>query len=109
DQGPAHVCKVTINVSACGGTVTADPPVRHVPRGTYVIQWELGSGYEFADNGIEFKPGVPSGVFARGTKSGNKFQWVDNNTAAGGPYPYSVRVLKNGQACASYDPEVSND
>lgn len=108
-DGPAHVCRVTISVSGCGtGTITANPDVRVMPRGTWVIQWELQPGYDWANDGISFK-NDPGGIFTGGRKNGNKFQWVDNNRQKGGPYYYNVRVLKDGKACAHYDPEISND
>ena len=114
-SNPSHMCRVTIKVNSCTqgqGSITATPDVRHVPRGTWVIQWTLATpGHEFADDGIEFKKDKnPGGIFTkRGRTAAATFTWVDNNTAAGGPYPYSVHILKNGAECASYDPDVSND
>ena len=110
---PAHVCRVKVTVSACGaGTVSADPDPRHIPaNGTWVIQWTLASpGYEFADDGIEFKS--PGAIFTKRGKAGAAtFVWVDRNTdaAATGRHKYNVHILRNGAECAKYDPEVSND
>lgn len=115
-DGPSHVCRVTITVNYCKmhdqGSVTATPDVRHVPDGTWVVQWTLATqGHEFADDdGIQIKQ--PGSIFVKRGKSGAAtFLWVDNNTgsAAKGKHPYSVHILKNGAECASYDPDISND
>src|SRR5262249_53752852 len=69
-SNPSHVCRVTITVNSCTqgkGSVSASPDVRHVPRGTWVIQWTLATpGHEFADDGIEFKKDKnPGGIFVK--------------------------------------------
>jgi hypothetical protein len=111
---PSHMCRVTITVNYCkmhdAGSITATPDVRHVPRGSYVIQWTLASpGYEFAaDDGIQIKQ--PGGIFVKRGKTGAAtFLWVDNNTTGNGKNPYGIHVLKNGAECASVDPDVYND
>jgi len=112
-DGPSHVCRVTITVNDCklhdAGSVTASPATRHVPRGTWVIQWTLATpGYEFADDGIQVKN--PGGIFVnRGKVGAATFQWVDNNSTGNGSNAYGIHVLKNGAECASVDPDVYND
>ncbi len=111
DSG-SHVCQVAIAVNSCGSgeTITATPSTRHVPPGTWVVQWTISTpGYEFAEDGIELAQN-PGGIFIKRGKTGaNGFQWVDNNRAEGGPYKYNVHILKNGVECTKYDPDLYND
>lgn len=111
-SNPSHMCRVTITASACDkNSITAVPNSRHIPaNGAWVIQWTLASpGYEFADDGIEFRDN-PGGIFTKRGKAGAAtFVWVDRNVQKGGPYKYNVHLLQNGKDCGIFDPDVYND
>jgi hypothetical protein len=109
-------CKVTINVTSCTN-MYAIPYEVDVARGTkWTIEWTVTPNqYDFAADGITFKPGSqpPGGIFGRGSHNApQKFVMEDDHRDAStsGKWGYDVKIVDPaGNACPTYDPTVWND
>jgi hypothetical protein len=94
--------------------ISVDPPYLAVYGREVTIHWDLEADavYTFASvDGIVMK--ANDGHFTNGmpTAQNRKYIWHDSNPPnAGKPtyYPYGVKLMKNGVACAQFDPGIIN-
>ena len=105
-------CQVKVTVTDdC--TISVDPPYLAVYNREVNIHWDLEADavYTFASDGIVIK--TNDGQFTNGmpTAQNRKYIWHDRNSPnAGKPtyYPYGIKLMKNGVACAQFDPGIIN-
>lgn len=101
-------CTVYVDVDNC--TIT-DPGTLHVrPHGAVPIHWKLTSAnHDFTGAGITFQSGAPFNCPGKGGKG--EFVCIDTYTTAGGPYKYTIQVIKDGapSSCQPLDPDVVNE
>lgn len=100
--------------------VVPDPLRFRQGKGAVVITWRLSAdGYSFPANGITIDGELerPRGqlksrdqdqvVDCKPTANGRQFQCNYKNSRPGA-FKYTVRVLRNGQPLAPFDPEITN-
>lgn len=100
--------------------VVPDPLRFRQGQGAVVITWRLGAdGYSFPANGITVDGELerPKGklksrdqdqvVDCKPVANGRQFQCIYRNSRPG-TFKYTVRVLRNGQPLAPFDPEITN-
>ena len=107
DQSP---CRVRVHVADC--RIRVMPERLGVRKGLRraTIEWRIEDpGYTFARDGIVFGDKEAARVFhGERMAARDTFTVVDENTGPG-EYKYTVRVERDGKACAPLDPVVIND
>lgn len=98
-------CKVDVTVVDCA--ITVNPPLLTVTSKDVDIKWKLKTnGYEFTENGIEFKVG--NSQFSGKAKQGDDtFKWKDANSDTG-VYDYTVELKKKDGTICRLDPSIVN-
>lgn len=106
-----EACQVTVTVRGCSWkNIEAAPEVLKVRRGYKGdIEWKLVAppGWQFAENGIEFKD-AKNPEFDKARRSARAFAWYDSNTKPGAHH-YNINVIppEGGKPCTR-DPTIMN-
>ena len=102
------VCKIDVSVADC--QVTVKPDTVDAYGKNLEIHWDIVSpGYAFTPDGIAFKDDPTHEFHDPHRPQPKKFTWHDKNTVARpAPFPYSVRVTKDGTPCPPTDPGIIN-